>query len=135
MKTKVLFICMAVCAMVMGLVSCEPVNNDNSPLVGQWIVEGDDSRTIEFDEEKAMVISYEPSGEIFSMAYYEYIIDRKKVYFAVYTPDLELRVLECDYRFDGDNSVIISKLNVLLYFDSSVEPSRGYDAEVTLIKK
>ena len=55
MKTKVLFICMAVCAMVMGLVSCEPVNNDNSPLVGQWIVEGDDLRTIEFDEEKFLV--------------------------------------------------------------------------------
>ena len=71
MKTKVFFICMAMCAMIMGLVSCEPVNNDNSPLVGQWIVEGDDLRTIEFDEEKAMVISYEPSGEIFSMAYYE----------------------------------------------------------------
>ena len=135
MKTKVLVICMAMCAMMMGLAGCEPINNDNSPILGHWLVEGDDSRAIEFDEKNATVITYEPSGEVFRTTYFEYIIDRKKIYFAMYTADLQLQVLECDYRFNEDMSVAISNLNYVLYYGSSVEPPQGYGAEVTLVRK
>ena len=38
MKTKVLFICVAMCAMVMGLVSCEPVvDADGTPIAGESV--------------------------------------------------------------------------------------------------
>jgi hypothetical protein len=135
MKTKVLFMCMAICAMMTGLVSCEPINNENNPLLGVWAIEGNDTRTIEFDQENATVVYYEPSGEVFGTSQYEYIIQRKKLYFALYTEDLQLYVHECDYRTDGDNSVIVSKLNPILYYGTAL--NQGYDpyADVVLIKK
>ncbi len=135
MKTRVLFLCMALAAMMLGLASCEPIGNDRSPLIGQWMVEGDSSRTIEFDAEKATIITYDPSGEVYGKTYFEYIAKRKVLFFAMYTPNLELHVLECSYRFDGDNSVIINSLNVILYYGSSQEPPQGYESDVTLIRK
>lgn len=126
---------MALAAMTLGFASCEPIDNDHSPLIGQWGVEGDNTRTIEFDNENATITTYDPSGEVYGKTYYEYIINRKQLYFAVYTPDLQLQVLECDYRFDGDRAVIISNLNVLLYYGSSTEPPHGYDADVTLVRR
>lgn len=135
MKTKVLFMCMAICAMMTGLVSCEPINNEHSPLVGHWTVEGNSTRTIEFDHEKATVITYDNEGEVYGRTFFEYIIDRKKVYFAVYTADLQLYVHECDYRFDGDTYVIITGLNPILYYGSSIDSSYNPNAEVTLKRK
>ena len=135
MKTRVLFMCMAICAMMMGLVSCEPINNEHSPLVGHWIVEGNSTRTIEFDHEKATVITYDNEGEVYGRTFFEYIIDRKKVYFAVYTADLQLYVHECDYRLDGDNYVIITGLNPILYYGSAIDSSYNPNAEVTLKRK
>ena len=38
MKTKALFMCMAICAMMMGLVGCEsPVNADGTPIAGESV--------------------------------------------------------------------------------------------------
>ena len=38
MKTKVLFMCMAICAMMTGLVGCEsPVNADGTPIAGESV--------------------------------------------------------------------------------------------------
>ena len=38
MKTKVLFMCMAICAMMIGLVGCEsPVNADGTPIAGESV--------------------------------------------------------------------------------------------------
>ena len=135
MHMKKILFCLAVCAMVLGFASCEPISNTNNPLIGQWAIEGNDTRTIEFDEENATVVYYEPSGEVFGTSQYEYIIQRKKLYFALYTEDLQLYIHECDYRTDGDNSVIVSKLNPILYYGTAL--NQGYDpyADVVLIKK
>ena len=135
MKTKALFMCMVICAMMTGLVSCEPNNNEHSPLVGHWTVEGNSTRTIEFDHEKATVITYDNEGEVYGHTFFEYIIDRKQVYFAVYTADLQLYVHECDYCFDGDTYVIITGLNPILYYGSSIDSSYNPNAEVTLKRK
>ncbi len=132
---KQLLFSLAVFAMALGLTSCEPINNEHSPLVGHWTIEGIDNRTIEFDHEKATVITYDNEGEVFGRTFFEYIIDRKKVYFAVYTADLQLYVHECDYRFDGDNYVIIMGLNPILYYGSSIDSSYNPNAEVTLKRK
>ena len=132
---KQLLFSLAVFAMALGLTSCEPINNEHSPLVGHWTIEGIDNRTIEFDHEKATVITYDNEGEVFGRTFFEYIIDRKKVYFAVYTADLQLYVHECDYRFDGDNYVIITGLNPILYYGSSIDSSYNPNAEVTLKRK
>lgn len=135
MKTKVLFMCMAICAMMTGLVSCEPINNENNPLLGVWAIEGNDTRTIEFDQENATVVFYEPSGEVYGQSIYEYIIQRKKLYFALYTADLQLYVHECDYRTDGENSVIVTGLNPILYYGTAVDKDYDPYAEIVLIKK
>ena len=38
MKTRVLFMCMAVCAIMTGLVGCEsPVNADGTPIAGESV--------------------------------------------------------------------------------------------------
>ena len=132
---KQLLFSLAVFAMALGLTSCEPINNEHSPLVGHWTIEGIDNRTIEFDHEKATVITYDNEGEVFGRTFFEYIIDRKKIYFAVYTADLQLYVHECDYRFDGDNYVIIMGLNPILYYGSSIDSSYNPNAEVTLKRK
>ena len=135
MYMKKLLFSLAVFAMMMGWAGCEPFNNDNSPIIGKWAVEGLENRIIEFDDKKATVTSYESSGEVFAQTYFEYLIDRKRVYFAVYTADLELYVHECAYRFDGDNSVIITGLNPILYYGTVVDSSYNPTADVVLIKK
>ena len=135
MKTKVLFMCMAICAMMTGLVSCEPITNENSPLLGIWAIEGNDTRTIEFDQENATVVFYEPSGEVYGKSIYEYIIQRKKLYFALYTSDLQLYVHECEYRTDGENSIIVTGLNPILYYGTAIDKDYDPNADVVLIKK
>lgn len=132
---KQLLFSLALFAMALGLTSCEPINNEHSPLVGHWTIEGIDNRTIEFDHEKATVITYDNEGEVYGRTFFEYIIDRKKVYFAVYTADLQLYVHECDYRFDGDTYVMITGLNPILYYGSSIDSSYNPNAEVTLKRK
>ncbi len=131
---KILF-SLAVLAMTLGFVSCEPITNESNPLLGLWAIEGNDTRTIEFDQENAIVTIYDPTGEVYRTNYYEYIIQRKKVFFALYTADLQLYVHECDYRTDGDNSVIITGLNPILYYGTSTDSSYNPTADVVLIKK
>jgi hypothetical protein len=131
---KILF-SLAVLAMTLGFVSCEPITNESNPLLGLWAIEGNDTRTIEFDQENAMVTIYDQTGEVYRTNYYEYIIQRKKVFFALYTADLQLYVHECDYRTDGDNSVIITGLNPILYYGTSTDSSYNPTADVVLIKK
>lgn len=131
---KILF-SLAVLAMTIGFVSCEPITNESNPLLGLWAIEGNDTRTIEFDQENAIVTIYDPTGEVYRTNYYEYIIQRKKVFFALYTADLQLYVHECDYRTDGDNSVIITGLNPILYYGTSTDSSYNPTADVVLIKK
>jgi hypothetical protein len=121
--------------MTLGFVSCEPITNESNPLLGLWAIEGNDTRTIEFDQENAMVTIYDQTGEVYRTNYYEYIIQRKKVFFALYTADLQLYVHECDYRTDGDNSVIITGLNPILYYGTSTDSSYNPTADVVLIKK
>ena len=135
MKAKVFFICMVICAMMIGLASCEPIDNEHSPLVGHWTIEGNTTRTIEFDHENATVTTYDNKGEVYGYTIFEYIINRKKVYFGFYTPDLQWYVHECDYRFDGDNYVIITGLNPILYYGSATDSSYNPNAEVTLKRK
>ena len=135
MKAKVLFICMAICAMIIGLASCEPIDNEHSPLVGHWTIEGNTTRTIEFDHENATVTTYDNNGEVYGYTIFEYIINRKKVYFGFYTADLQWYVHECDYCFDGDNYVIITGLNPILYYGSATDSSYNPNAEVTLKRK
>ena len=131
---KILF-CLAVCAMALGFASCEPIDNEHSPLVGHWTIEGNTTRTIEFDHENATVTTYDNKGEVYGYTIFEYIINRKKVYFGFYTADLQWYVHECDYRFDGDNYVIITGLNPILYYGSATESSYNPNAEVTLKRK
>ena len=133
---KILF-CLAVCAMALGFASCEPIDNEHSPLVGHWTIEGNTTRTIEFDHENATVTTYDNKGEVYGYTIFEYIIKRKKVYFGFYTEDLQWYVHECDYRFDGDNYVIITGLNPILYYDygSATDSSYNPNAEVTLKRK
>ena len=135
MKAKVFFICMVICAMMIGFASCEPIDNEHSPLVGHWTIEGNTTRTIEFDHENATVTTYDNKGEVYGYTIFEYIINRKKVYFGFYTPDLQWYVHECDYRFDGDNYVIITGLNPILYYGSATDSSYNPNAEVTLKRK
>ena len=135
MKAKVFFICMVICAMMIGLASCEPIDNEHSPLVGHWTIEGNTTRTIEFDHENATVTTYDNKGEVYGYTIFEYIINRKKVYFGFYTADLQWYVHECDYRFDGDNYVIITGLNPILYYGSATDSSYNPNAEVTLKRK
>mgnify|MGYP003298191360 CR=1 FL=1 len=127
---KILF-SLAVLAMTLGFVSCEPITNESNPLLGLWAIEGNDTRTIEFDQENAIVTIYDPTGEVYRTNYYQ----RKKVFFALYTADLQLYVHECDYRTDGDNSVIITGLNPILYYGTSTDSSYNPTADVVLIKK
>lgn len=131
---KILF-CLAVCAMALGFASCEPIDNEHSPLVGHWTIEGNTTRTIEFDHENATVTTYDNKGEVYGYTIFEYIIKRKKVYFGFYTADLQWYVHECDYRFDGDNYVIITGLNPILYYGSATDSSYNPNAEVTLKRK
>jgi hypothetical protein len=131
---KILF-CLAVCAMALGFASCEPIDNEHSPLVGHWTIEGNTTRTIEFDHENATVTTYDNKGEVYGYTIFEYIINRKKVYFGFYTADLQWYVHECDYRFDGDNYVIITGLNPILYYGSATDSSYNPNAEVTLKRK
>lgn len=134
MKAKALLMCMVVCTMMMGLVSCEIINNENSPIVGLWAVEGDKNRTVEFDHDKATIICYNEDGEVFSKNYFEYVIQRDVIYFGVYAPDLQLYAYECMYELEG-NKLIINGLNVLLYYGSSAEPPMGYESDVVLVRK
>lgn len=127
--------CLAICSMMIGLVGCEPINNESNPLLGHWAIEGNDTRTIEFDQEYAIITIYDQSGEVYRTNYYEYIIDRKKVYFALYTPDLELYVHECEYRTDGEYAVIVTGLNPILYYGTNIDSSYNPYADVVLIKK
>lgn len=127
--------CMAICAMMTGLVSCEPINNENNPLLGIWAIEGNATRTIEFDQENATIVFYEPSGEVYGKSIYEYIIQRKKLYFALYTSDLQLYVHECEYRTDGENSIIVTGLNPILYYGTAIDKDYDPNADVVLIKK
>lgn len=131
---KILF-CLAVCAMALGFASCEPIDNEHSPLVGHWTIEGNTTRTIEFDHENATVTTYDNKGEVYGYTIFEYIINRKKVYFGFYTADLQWYVHECDYRFDGDNYVIITGLNTILYYETPTDSSYNPNAEVTLKRK
>ena len=131
---KILF-SLAVIAMTLGFASCEPITNESNPLLGLWAIEGNNTRTIEFDQDNAIITIYDLSGEVYRTNYYEYIIQRKKVFFALYTADLQLYVHECDYRTDGDNSVIITGLNPILYYGTSTDSSYDPTADVVLIKK
>lgn len=131
---KILF-SLAVIAMTLGFASCEPITNESNPLLGLWAIEGNNTRTIEFDQDNAIVTIYDSTGEVYRTNYYEYIIQRKKVFFALYTADLQLYVHECDYRTDGDNSVIITGLNPILYYGTSTDSSYDPTADVVLIKK
>ena len=131
---KILF-SLAVIAMTLGFASCEPITNESNPLLGLWAIEGNNTRTIEFDQDNAIVTIYDSTGEVYRTNYYEYIIQRKKVFFALYTADLQLYVHECDYRTDGDNSVIITGLNPILYYGTSTDSSYNPTADVVLIKK
>lgn len=135
MHMKKILFCLAVCAMALGFASCEPIDNEHSPLVGHWTIEGNTTRTIEFDHENATVTTYDNKGEVYGYTIFEYIINRKKVYFGFYTADLQWYVHECDYRFDGDNYVIITGLNPILYYGSATESSYNPNAEVTLKRK
>ena len=135
MHMKKILFCLAVCAMALGFASCEPIDNEHSPLVGHWTIEGNTTRTIEFDHENATVTTYDNKGEVYGYTIFEYIINRKKVYFGFYTADLQWYVHECDYRFDGDNYVIITGLNPILYYGSATDSSYNPNAEVTLKRK
>lgn len=131
---KILF-SLAVCAMTLGFASCEPITNESNPLLGHWAIKGNDTRTIEFDQDNAIVTIYDLSGEVYRTNYYEYIIDRKRIYFALYTADLELYVHECEYRTEGENAVIVTGLNPILYYGTSIDSSYNPYADVVLIKK
>ena len=133
MKQKVFLIGIAICTIAMAFVSCEPINNEHSPIVGLWAVEGDKNRTVEFDHDKATIVCYDEKGEVFSKNYFEYVIQRHAIYFGVYSPDLQLYAYECEYQLEG-NKLIINGLNVLLYYASTIEPPAGFDADVVLIK-
>ena len=135
MHMKKILFSLAICAIALGLASCEPITNENSPLLGIWAIEGNDTRTIEFDQENATVVFYEPSGEVYGKSIYEYIIQRKKLYFALYTSDLQLYVHECEYRTDGENSIIVTGLNPILYYGTAIDKDYDPNADVVLIKK
>ena len=124
---KILF-SLAICAMMMGLVSCEPIGNDNSPFIGHWTIQGIENFTIDFDQDKAIVKTYDEAGEAYRTNYFEYIISRKKLYFAVYNANMELYAHECEYRFDGDDSVIIKGLKPIIYYGTDI--SFNADSEV-----
>lgn len=135
MKTKVFFICMAMCAMIMGLASCNPINSPDSPLVGQWAVEGDASRGVEFDSENAFIIRYDTSGEVFSKISFPYNAKGKRIAFGLYTADFQILSHECTLRFKGDNKLIINNFVGVLYYGASEQPPFKVGEDITLIRK
>ena len=135
MKTKVFFICMAMCAMMMGLAGCNPINSPDSPLIGQWAVEEDASRGVEFDDENAFIIRYDPSGEVFSKISFPYNAKGKRIAFGLYTADFQILSHECTLRFEGDNKLIINNFVGVLYYGASEQPPFKVGEDITLVRK
>ena len=135
MKTKVLFMCMAICAMMMGLVSCDPINSPDSPLIGEWAVDGDTSRSVEFDSDNVTIIRYDPSGEVFSKISFPYNAKGKRIAFGLYTADFQIVSHECTFRFEGDSKLIINDFVGVLYYGASEEPPFKFGEDIILSKK
>ena len=143
MKTKVFFMCMAVCAMMTGLVSCDPINNDASLLVGQWEIKSEEwnEYEVEFTDNDAIVsiVSYDANtGEtsvIDNQYSFTYSIQGNMIKFVALQNMLHQTTspYKCEYHFSQKNHLIIKGFKKVLYHNRTVIPCVPEDLEEEVV--
>ena len=138
---KVIFV-IATFVMVLGLTSCEPRVYEPSGLplpsefIGNWLVEDNIFREVEFLENKAIVDM--KNGSVYAKLEFFSTAKGDTLEFGFFENAMSIPPKGpyiCTYYFENNNKLVIKGFNQVLYHGDLTQIIRDMEAEIILTRK